>query len=224
MKQSRLKMYVMSFDGETLQRYATIRSREAVEIVITPQGIDSSKDEHIQISFKGLKRLVLEAVTFGSFLWDVESCRFKVSLSLCVLRVYRLINHCMRSSFTLCVWFVQLQRRSFGQGRRRVNKRTSLAQKEDVIKRTVYVKGIDQQRAFDEGCRGVIAKTGWTSFSQAAQIMEEQENDRNRSVMVQSTTDLDLRRLFLNATSGSNIFFDKETNAGENIDCGNIFK
>ncbi|KAL0825337.1 hypothetical protein Bca101_049014 [Brassica carinata] len=127
MKQSRLKMYVMSFDGETLQRYATIRSREAVgiiekhtealfgrpEIVITPQGIDSSKDEHIQISFKGLKRLVLEAVTFGSFLWDVESCRFK--------------------------------RRSFGQGRRRVNKRTSLAQKEDVIKRTVYVKGIDQQ-------------------------------------------------------------------------------
>ncbi|CAN6892937.1 unnamed protein product [Brassica oleracea] len=37
--------------------------------------------------------------------------------------------------------------------------------------------------------------------------MEEQENDRNRSVMVQSTTDLDLRRLFLNATSGSNIFF-----------------
>ena len=30
MKQSRLKTYVMSFDGETLQRYATIRSREAV--------------------------------------------------------------------------------------------------------------------------------------------------------------------------------------------------
>ncbi|KAJ0229411.1 hypothetical protein HA466_0316720 [Hirschfeldia incana] len=87
MRQSRLKTYVMSFDGETLQRYATIRSREAVgiiekhtealfgrpEIVITPQGIDSSKDEHIKISFKGLKRLVLEAVTFGSFLWDVES-------------------------------------------------------------------------------------------------------------------------------------------------------
>ncbi|KAL0864745.1 hypothetical protein Bca101_043863 [Brassica carinata] len=87
MKQSRLKTYVMSFDGETLQRYATVRSREAVgiiekhtealfgrpEIVITPQGIDSSKDEHIKISFKGLKRLVLEAVTFGSFLWDVES-------------------------------------------------------------------------------------------------------------------------------------------------------
>jgi hypothetical protein len=25
------------------------------------------------ISFGGMKRLVLEAVTFGSFLWDVES-------------------------------------------------------------------------------------------------------------------------------------------------------
>ncbi|KAG7944905.1 hypothetical protein I3843_15G126900 [Carya illinoinensis] len=87
-KASRLRTYVMSFDGETLQRYATIRSKEAVsiiekhtealfgrpEIVITPQGtVDSSKDEQIRISFGGLKRLVLEAVTFGSFLWDVES-------------------------------------------------------------------------------------------------------------------------------------------------------
>ncbi|KAK9278321.1 hypothetical protein L1049_027886 [Liquidambar formosana] len=87
-KASRLRTYVMSFDQETLQRYATIRSKEAVsiiekhtealfgrpEIVITPEGtIDSSKDESIKISFGGLKRLVLEAVTFGSFLWDVES-------------------------------------------------------------------------------------------------------------------------------------------------------
>ncbi|XP_031404571.1 UV-B-induced protein At3g17800, chloroplastic-like [Punica granatum] len=88
MKPSRLRTYVMSFDGETLQRYATIRSKEAVsiiekhtealfgrpEIVITPEGtVDSSRDELIKISFGGLKRLVLEAVTFGSFLWDVES-------------------------------------------------------------------------------------------------------------------------------------------------------
>ncbi|KAF5734591.1 hypothetical protein HS088_TW15G00083 [Tripterygium wilfordii] len=87
-KASRLRSYVMSFDGETLQRYATIRSRETVsiiekhtealfgrpEIVITSQGtVDSSKDEHIKISFGGLKRLLLEAVTFGSFLWDIES-------------------------------------------------------------------------------------------------------------------------------------------------------
>ncbi|CAN0891413.1 UV-B-induced protein At3g17800, chloroplastic [Linum grandiflorum] len=87
MKPSRLRSYVMSFDGETLQRYATIRSKEAIgiiekhtealfgrpEIVITAEGgIDSSKDETIKISFSGLKRLVLEAVTFGSFLWDAE--------------------------------------------------------------------------------------------------------------------------------------------------------
>ncbi|GKV05254.1 hypothetical protein SLEP1_g17288 [Rubroshorea leprosula] len=88
LKPSRLQTYVMTFDGETLQRYATIRSKEAVgiiekqtealfgrpEIVITPKGtVDSSNDELIKISFSGLKRLVLEAVTFGSFLWDVES-------------------------------------------------------------------------------------------------------------------------------------------------------
>ncbi|KAK6921391.1 Protein of unknown function DUF760 [Dillenia turbinata] len=87
-KSSRLRTYVMSFDADTLQRYATIRSIEAVsiiekhtealvgrpEILIMPQGtMNSSKDEHIEISFGGLRRLVLEAVTFGSFLWDVES-------------------------------------------------------------------------------------------------------------------------------------------------------
>ncbi|KAM7482898.1 hypothetical protein LguiB_007481 [Lonicera macranthoides] len=87
-KASRLRTYVMSFDSETLHKYATIRSTEAVsiiekhtealfgrpEIVITPEGtVDSSKDELIKISFGGLRRLVLEAVTFGSFLWDVES-------------------------------------------------------------------------------------------------------------------------------------------------------
>lgn len=87
-KISRLRSYVMSFDGETLQRYAMIRSKEALniiekhtealfgrpEIIITPQGtVDSSKDDLMKISFGGLKRLVLEAVTFGSFLWDVES-------------------------------------------------------------------------------------------------------------------------------------------------------
>lgn len=88
MKPCRLRSYVMSFDSDTLQRHATIRSKEAFsiiekhtealfgrpEIVITPEGaIDSSKDELIKISFAGLRRLILEAVTFGSFLWDVES-------------------------------------------------------------------------------------------------------------------------------------------------------
>lgn len=87
-KPCQLRTYVMSFDAETLQSYATLRSKEALgiiekhtealfgrpDIVITPQGtIDSSKGELIKISFGGLKRLILEAVTFGSFLWDVES-------------------------------------------------------------------------------------------------------------------------------------------------------
>ncbi|CAM8918666.1 unnamed protein product [Rhodiola kirilowii] len=85
---SRLRAYVMAFDAETLQKYASIRSKEAVtiiekhtealfgrpEILINPDGtIDSSKDPKVRITFGGLKRLVLEAVTFGSFLWDVES-------------------------------------------------------------------------------------------------------------------------------------------------------
>ncbi|KAL6559584.1 hypothetical protein OROGR_004701 [Orobanche gracilis] len=87
-KPSRLRTYVMSFDGETLRRHVTVGSKEAIsivekhtealfgrpEIAITREGtIDSSKDEVIKISFGGLRRLVLEAVTFGSFLWDVES-------------------------------------------------------------------------------------------------------------------------------------------------------
>ncbi|KAF3320526.1 hypothetical protein FCM35_KLT15222 [Carex littledalei] len=87
-KPCRLRSYVLSFDADTLQRYATVRSKEAFsiiekhtealfgrpEILITPNGtIDSSKDDLVQISFSGLKRLILEAVTFGSFLWDVES-------------------------------------------------------------------------------------------------------------------------------------------------------
>ncbi|CAK8579783.1 unnamed protein product [Lathyrus sativus] len=86
-KPTRLRNYVMSFDGDTLQRYATIRSKEAVsiiekhtealfgrpEMVITREGaVDHSNDENIKISFGGLRRLVLEAVTFGCFLWDVE--------------------------------------------------------------------------------------------------------------------------------------------------------
>lgn len=37
------------------------------------------------------------------------------------------------------------RRNSFGQGKRRMNSRTSLAQREEVIRRTVYVSDIDQQ-------------------------------------------------------------------------------
>ncbi|EFH50458.1 ctc-interacting domain 13 [Arabidopsis lyrata subsp. lyrata] len=40
---------------------------------------------------------------------------------------------------------ISTMRRSFGQGRRWINKKTNLVQNEDVIKRTVYVSDIDQQ-------------------------------------------------------------------------------
>ncbi|KAL0847547.1 hypothetical protein Bca101_020793 [Brassica carinata] len=51
------------------------------------------------------------------------------------------------------------ERRSFGQGRRRMNKRTSLAQKDDVIRRTVYVSDIDQQ-VTEENLAGVFVNCG----------------------------------------------------------------
>lgn len=89
-KPCRLRTYVMSLDSEILQRFASLRSKEAFSIIekhrealfgrpditlTTPQGTAdaSSKDDLIKLSFSGLKRLILEAVTFGSFLWDVES-------------------------------------------------------------------------------------------------------------------------------------------------------
>ncbi|KAF8082386.1 hypothetical protein N665_0829s0004 [Sinapis alba] len=37
------------------------------------------------------------------------------------------------------------RKKSFGQGKRRMNARTSMAQREDVIRRTVYVSDLDQQ-------------------------------------------------------------------------------
>ncbi|KAG7560219.1 RNA-binding domain superfamily [Arabidopsis thaliana x Arabidopsis arenosa] len=51
------------------------------------------------------------------------------------------------------------RRRSFGQGKRRINKRTSLAQKDDVIRRTVYVSDIDQQ-VTEENLAGVFINCG----------------------------------------------------------------
>ncbi|KAJ4957514.1 hypothetical protein NE237_024625 [Protea cynaroides] len=83
----RLRSYVMYLDSETLQRYATIRSKEAISLIekqtqalfgrpdirIAEDGsLDTTNDEVVGISFSGLTMLVLEAVAFGSFLWDAE--------------------------------------------------------------------------------------------------------------------------------------------------------
>lgn len=87
-KSYRLRSYVMYLDAETLQRYATIRSKEAISLiekqtqalfgrpdirVLEDGSIDTSKDEVISVTFLGLTMLVLEAVAFGSFMWDSES-------------------------------------------------------------------------------------------------------------------------------------------------------
>ncbi|KAF8027152.1 hypothetical protein BT93_E0154 [Corymbia citriodora subsp. variegata] len=84
----RLRSYVMYLDPETLQRYATIRSKEAISLIekqtqalfgrpdirVGEDGsIDTSSDEVISLSVSGLTMLILEAVAFGSFLWDTEN-------------------------------------------------------------------------------------------------------------------------------------------------------
>ncbi|XP_004290164.1 PREDICTED: uncharacterized protein LOC101305809 [Fragaria vesca subsp. vesca] len=79
----KLKCYVMGFDPETLQRCAKLRSEESVDLIknhcCALFGDDAEMgspeiDEVISTSFSSLKRLVLEAVAFGSFLWDTEEC------------------------------------------------------------------------------------------------------------------------------------------------------
>ncbi|KAL3497909.1 hypothetical protein ACH5RR_040641 [Cinchona calisaya] len=86
-KSYKLRSYVMYLDAETLQRYATIRSKEAISLIekqtqalfgrpdirVAEDGsFDTSNDEMISLTFSGLTMLVLEAVAFGSFLWDAE--------------------------------------------------------------------------------------------------------------------------------------------------------
>ncbi|EPS63452.1 hypothetical protein M569_11331, partial [Genlisea aurea] len=84
----KLRSYVMYLDAETLQKYATMRSKEALsliekqtqavfgkpEISVTEEGsLDAADDETFSVSFPDLTVLVLEAVAFGSFLWDAET-------------------------------------------------------------------------------------------------------------------------------------------------------
>lgn len=77
----KLKRFIMGFDSETLQRCAKLKSQEAVNLIEKHSwalfGDDNEtgsidKDEVIAVTFSSLKRLILEAVAFGSFLWDVE--------------------------------------------------------------------------------------------------------------------------------------------------------
>ncbi|GMH09174.1 hypothetical protein Nepgr_011014 [Nepenthes gracilis] len=82
-----LRSYVMYLDAETLRRYATIRSKEVTSLIekqtqalfgrpdirLAEDGsLEAHNDEILAISFSGVTMLVLEAVAFGSFLWDAE--------------------------------------------------------------------------------------------------------------------------------------------------------
>ncbi|CAE5966456.1 unnamed protein product [Arabidopsis arenosa] len=70
-----LRHYISGFDPETLQRCAKPRTEEARNLIekqsLALFGTEES-DETIVTSFSSLKRLVLEAVAFGTFLWDTE--------------------------------------------------------------------------------------------------------------------------------------------------------
>ncbi|CAI5470056.1 unnamed protein product [Closterium sp. Yama58-4] len=91
-----LRAYVQSFDPETLQMTATMRSKESVEVIerhtealfgkpkveTNEEGVTVVKDDAARLTVSTLRRLVLEAVAFGGFLWDVESfvdMRFKIT-------------------------------------------------------------------------------------------------------------------------------------------------
>ncbi|RCV35197.1 hypothetical protein SETIT_7G221200v2 [Setaria italica] len=85
---NKLRSYVSQLDADTLQRYATIRSKEAVSLIekqtqslfgrpdikVLDDGSVNARDgQMITITFIELNHLVLEAVAFGSFLWEAES-------------------------------------------------------------------------------------------------------------------------------------------------------
>ncbi|KAG8371697.1 hypothetical protein BUALT_Bualt13G0115200 [Buddleja alternifolia] len=75
-----LRCYVMGFDREAIQMCAKPKSIEAVNLIERHSsalfGDEKTglleNDELIVTSFASLKRFVLEAVAFGSFLWDAE--------------------------------------------------------------------------------------------------------------------------------------------------------
>ncbi|KAJ6390001.1 hypothetical protein OIU77_024266 [Salix suchowensis] len=97
----KLKCYMMGFDSDTLHRCAKLKSEEAVNLIEKHScalfGDEKTgvleNDEVILTSFSSLKRLVLEAVAFGCFLWDTEeyvnslqksgACKFLIFFAFC---------------------------------------------------------------------------------------------------------------------------------------------
>ncbi|XP_047090561.1 UV-B-induced protein At3g17800, chloroplastic-like [Lolium rigidum] len=74
-----LKSYIMGFDPKTLELCAKLRSSEASNLIekhsqaLFGENVGSTEnDEAVILDPASLKRLLLEAIAFGSFLWDVE--------------------------------------------------------------------------------------------------------------------------------------------------------
>jgi hypothetical protein len=75
-----LKGYMMGFDPKTLQLCAKLRSCEASNLIekhtwaLFREDMEflQENEEAVILDPSSLKRLLLEAVAFGSFLWDVE--------------------------------------------------------------------------------------------------------------------------------------------------------
>ncbi|KAF7018244.1 unnamed protein product [Triticum aestivum] len=85
---NKLRSYVSRLDADTLQRYATIRSKESVSLIekqtqalfgrpdikVLDDGSVNAKDgKTVTLTFTELTHLVLEAAGFGAFLWEAES-------------------------------------------------------------------------------------------------------------------------------------------------------
>lgn len=85
---NKLRSYVTRLDADTLQRYATIRSKESVSLIekqtqalfgrpdikVLDDGSVNAKDgKTVTLTFTELTHLVLEAAGFGAFLWEAES-------------------------------------------------------------------------------------------------------------------------------------------------------
>ncbi|PWA46589.1 hypothetical protein CTI12_AA504490 [Artemisia annua] len=74
-KRENLSSYLMGFALDSLTKCAQPNSKEALNLIakhtVAHLG-DIESDEIISTSFSNLKRFVIEAIAFGSFLWDTE--------------------------------------------------------------------------------------------------------------------------------------------------------
>jgi hypothetical protein len=76
-----LRNYIEGFNSQALQRCAKLKSLEAVNVIEKHAWALFGDEKHglvepdreISVTSSYLQKLVLEAVAFGSFLWDVES-------------------------------------------------------------------------------------------------------------------------------------------------------